>query len=78
VMSLLFLLPEKGSGKVFSDRACGNGSKLNQGMFRLDFRKHFFTKCVVKHWSRLAREVVDVPCLSVSKWHLDNALHNML
>ena len=41
-------------------------------------RKHFFTKSVVKHWNRLPREVVDAPCLSVFKRHLDNALNNVL
>ncbi|KFM04365.1 hypothetical protein AS27_08058, partial [Aptenodytes forsteri] len=53
-----------------------NGSKLHQGRFRLDIRKHFFTERVVKHWNRLPRE--DAPSLSVFRRHLDNALNNML
>ncbi|KAK4828907.1 hypothetical protein QYF61_001465 [Mycteria americana] len=61
-----------------SDRKHGNGSKLHQGRFTLDISKHFFTKRVVKHCNRLPREVVDDPCLSVFKRHLDSALNNML
>jgi len=51
---------------------------LHQGSFRLDIRKHFFNKRVVKPWNRLPREAVDAPRLSVFKRHLDNALNNVL
>jgi len=56
----------------------GNGSKLHQGRFKLDIRKHFITKRVIKHWKRLPRGVVDAPSLSVFKRHLGNALNNLL
>ena len=78
--------PRRGRGEagaeLFSlgsrDRAPGNGSKLRMGRFRLDVRKHFFTKRVLKPWDRLPGEVVNAPCLSAFKRHLDNALSNTL
>ncbi|KAK4831911.1 LOW QUALITY PROTEIN: hypothetical protein QYF61_020058 [Mycteria americana] len=82
----LYSFLRRGSGEggadlfslVSSDRTCGNGSKLHQGRFRLDIRKHFFTERVVKHWNRLPREVADAPSLSLFKRHLDNTLNNTL
>ncbi|KFP23278.1 hypothetical protein Z169_03442, partial [Egretta garzetta] len=55
-----------------------NGFKLNQGRFRLDLRKKFFTMRVVKHWNRLPREAVDAPSLEAFKARLDGAVSNLI
>jgi len=68
--------------KVFSRACCnrtrGNHFKLREGKFRLDIRRKFFTMRVVKHWTRLPREVVDAPSLEKFKARLDRALSNLV
>jgi len=48
-----------------------------EGRFRLDSRKKFFTVKVVRHWNRLPRKAVDAPSLEAFKARLDGALSSL-
>ena len=56
----------------------GNGFKQEEGRFRLDIRKKFFTVRVVRHWNGLPSEVVNAPSLEAFKARLDGALSNLV
>lgn len=48
--------------------------KSDQGKFKLDVRKGFFTVRVSGPWNRLLRKVITAPSLPEFMEHLDNAL----
>jgi len=71
---------KKDGDKLFRSACCikTKSFKLKRGGYRLDIRKTFFTRRVVKHWHRLPRQVVDAPSLETFKVRLDRALSNLI
>ena len=59
-------------------RRRGNGFKLEEGRFKLDIRKKFFSVRVVRHRNRLSSKVVDVLTLEAFKAGLDGAVSNLI
>ena len=55
-----------------------NGFKLEEGRFRLDIEKKFFTVRVVRHWNRLPSEAVDAASLEALKARLGGAVSNLV
>jgi len=64
--------------RACSNRTRGDGFKLEEGRFRLDIRKKFFTVRAVKPWHRLPREVGDAPSLETLQARLDGALRDLV
>jgi len=56
----------------------GNDFKLEEGRFRLDIRKKFFTVGMVILWNGLPSEAVDAPSLEALKARLDGAVSNLV
>ena len=71
----------KDGDRLFRRACCvrtrDNGFKLEEGGFRLEIRKKFFTM-TVKPLPRLSREVVDAPSLETFQARLDGALSTLI
>jgi len=63
--------------RAWSDGTRGDGFKLEEGRFRLDIRKKFFTVRVARPWPRFPREAVAAPSPAVLKARLDGALSTL-
>jgi len=64
--------------QVVGNRTEENSLKLHHRRFRLAIRKNFFTEKVIKHWNRLAREVVESPSLEVFNRGVGAELRDMV
>lgn len=73
---ILLFGPASHIGVIISTR--GNSLRLCQGRFRLSIRKKFCKERVVKHWSRLHREVMESASLEMFKRHEEVVLRDMV
>ncbi|PKU43203.1 hypothetical protein llap_6491 [Limosa lapponica baueri] len=64
--------------RACSGRMRHSGFKLEEGRFRLDIRKKFFTTRVVRQWPRFPREVVAAPPLEMFNSRMDGALIRLI
>jgi len=62
---------------VTTASSCVHGLKLPHGWFRLDIQKNVFTERVLRHWTRLPREVMESPSLEGFIKRVDMALQDM-